>query len=211
MELRKLYPNIELFGINKKPWAAMKGSQSLKRTGTFYKIFSQDEIRKAKLPKIDFYYARNLKFPDNYFDLILSQVSIQYIDRKDTLIEDVWRVLKKGRSAFLNIDTYQDNFPDFLEFATPRFIIYKHGRVYPIRNLVKDLRKDGYDITYRTYIDEECEKNKKRINLTLHKNKASKLNLGLQFDQAASFDLRLLKKEVEGGPILGYRSVYRIE
>lgn len=90
MGLRKLFPTIELHGINRKPWAAMKGSSSLKRTATYYDIFTSSELKEVSLPKIYFYDAQELKFPDNYFDLIISQVSIQYVARKDLLLEEVW-------------------------------------------------------------------------------------------------------------------------
>src|SRR3990167_1710614 len=93
MELAKLFPDIELHGINKKPWAVMRGTSSLKITGTHYKIFTTSEVKKIKLPTIHFANAKKLDFKDNYFDLIYSQVAIQYVDRKDQLIEEVWRVL----------------------------------------------------------------------------------------------------------------------
>ena len=83
----------------------MQGSQSLKKTALYYKIFSPTEIENISLPKIQFYDAKELRFQDNYFDAIISQFAIPYIDRKDILIEESWRTLKKGGSAFLHIDT----------------------------------------------------------------------------------------------------------
>lgn len=210
MELRKMFPQVELHGINKKPWMAMKGEQSLKRTGTYYKIFKRSEITRIKLPKIYFYSIEKLKFKDNFFDLVISQVSIQYIPRKDKVLEEVWRVLKSGGKAFLNIDTAQDNFPDFLNYTTPRFIIYKEGKIYPVKRLIRDLKNKGYDISYTTSCSKESGMVKERVNLIMYKNKHCELKLNLNFDETSSFDLRLLKKEIEGSPVMGYRSVFRI-
>lgn len=211
MELRKQFPNIELHGINKKPWQAMKGSVSLKRTATLYKIFTQSEVKKIKLPKIHFYDASKLKFKDDYFDIVISQVAIQYVKRKDELLEEVWRVLKKGGKAFLNLDTVSENFPDYLRHDSPRFIIYKNGRVYPLKRYIQDLKKSGYDISYRTYSEIDNKEKKKRINVIMNKNKKSKLKLKLIFDELSSLNMGKLKKIINNSLPIGYRSVYRIK
>ncbi len=211
MDLRKLFPKIELHGINRKPWAAMKGSSSLKRTATYYGIFTASEIKKVSLPKIYFYDAQELKFPDNYFDLIISQVSIQYVARKDLLLEEVWRTLKIGGKALLNIDGRVGRIPDFLDFETPRFIIYKGKKIYPVRELVGDLKKKGYAITYSSSTEMENNEEKKRVNLIITKNTPKKLKLNLQFDDISSFNLNLINEEKDKWSIFyGYRSVYHI-
>lgn len=212
MELRKLFSNIEIYGINKKPWAAMRGESSLKRTGTYYNIFGREEIKEVKLPKVSFYDAGNgLRFKDNYFDLVISQVAIQYIKRKDILLEEVWRVMKKNGKAFLHVDgMLEASLPDFMLQNTPRFLIYKNDKVYPLSSFVRDLRKRGYDIFYKSMSEIDDNIVKKRIMLTIKKNNSSPLELGLELDEASSFDLSMLEKEYKGHPILGYRSVYRI-
>lgn len=211
MGLRKLFPTIELHGINRKPWAAMKGSSSLKRTATYYGIFTSSKLKEASLPKIYFYDAQELKFPDNYFDLIISQVSIQYVARKDLLLEEVWRTLKLGGKALLNIDGRVGRIPDFLDFETPRFIIYKGEKAYPVKKLVGDLKRKGYAITYSSSTEMENNEEKKRVNLIIAKNTPKNLKLNLQFDDISSFNLNIINEEKDRWPIFyGYRSVYHI-
>lgn len=203
MELRKLFPDIELHGINKKPWPAMKGSQSLKKTALFYKIFTQAELKDIRLPKIHFYDAKELRFNDSYFDVIISQVAIPYVARKDLLLKEAWRVLKKGGTAFLHVDSMEDSYPDFMQHETPRFIIYRNEKEYLLKQLAGNLRKNGFDITYDT------KGGKARI--ILNKNTQRQLKLGLEFDALSSFNLNTLNEENENWHVYwGYRSVYRI-
>lgn len=209
MDLRRRFPTIELHGINKNPWAAMKGSISLKKTAAYYNIFSKTELKSISLPKIHFYDAKVLKFPDNYFDLVISQVSIQYVQRKDLLLEEVWRTLKLGGKALLNIDARVGKIPDFLDFETPRFIIYRNHKVYPIRALIKTLNEKGYDLTYSHSSEVDDKKVKKRINLVITKNTLKRLKLNLKFDRLSSFDLNVLNEEKDNwSKFNGYRSVY---
>ncbi len=181
----------------------MKGSQSLKKTAIAYKIFKAQELKGISLPEIHFYDARQLRFPDNYFDLVISQVSIHYVARKDLLLEEVWRVLKPQGKALLNIDGRSENLPDFMDFETPRFVIYKNNKVYPLRKLIGEVRKKGYGLRYI--------KQKTRVNLTMIRNTDKKLKLSLAFDELSSFNLNVLNEEKDNWKIyFGYRSVYRI-
>ena len=209
MELRKLFPTIELHGINKEPWEAMKGSVSLKDTALHYKIFKSNELKPIFVPKIHFYDAKELDFPDNYFDLVISQVAIQYVPRKDLLLEEVWRTLKLNGKALLNIDGINKNMPDFMNFETPRFIIYKKGTFYPVQKLITNLRKKGFNIVYSS--STKREQKKKRVNLIITKNTAKKLKLNLKFEELSSFNLGIINQEKDKWSVFwGYRSVYRI-
>lgn len=208
MQLRKLYPNIELHGINKRPWPAMKGQESLKRTATLYKIFTKQELKKVNLPRIHFYKARKLNFRSNYFDLIYSQVAMHYIDRKDILIEDIWRVLRKGGKALLHFDTVDKTYADFLQFETPRFIMRKKGKIYPIKELVRDIRKKGYDISIKKSSAKKEGIMKHSTYLIISKNKNTPLKLNLRFDPVSSFELSILNKDDKDCTFWGYRSVY---
>jgi len=48
------------------------------------------------------------------------------------LLEEVWRILKLDGKALLNIDARSGKIPDFLDFETLRFIIYKNKKIYPV-------------------------------------------------------------------------------
>lgn len=212
MELRKLFPSIEIHGINKKPWPAMKGQKSLIATGTNYKIFSKEEARNVALPIPHFYDAAQLRFPDHYFDVVISQVSIYQVKRKDQLLQEVWRVLKRGARAFLHMDSMSEGYPDFLNQETPRFIIYKNKKLYPFEMFVKELRDKKYDITCRIISGQQSDDaNLRRTSIVMHKNTDAELNLGLSFEELSSFDLSVLGKIFNGDKIVGYRSVYHLE
>ena len=212
MELRKLFPSIEIHGINKKPWPAMKGQKSLIATGTNYKIFSREEARNVELPILHFYDATQLRFPDHYFDVVISQVSIYQIKRKDLLLQEVWRVLKRGARAFLHMDSMCEGYPDFLNQETPRFVIYKNNKLYPFKRFIKELRDKNYDITCRiAFGQQRDDANLRRTNIVMHKNTDAELNLDLTFDELSSFDLSVLGKIFNGDKIVGYRSVYQLE
>jgi SAM-dependent methyltransferase len=204
MELRKLFPQIELYGINKEPWPAMKGQESLRRTGTFYKIFRKDEINAIKLPKIYFYDATKIRFKDNYFDVIYSQTSIPYFERKDKLIEEIYRILKVGGKALLHIDSFENYYPDFMRQDAPRFIIYGKGKLLNLPEFFRKFRKYGIDVELR------IQKNAKKTYMEIVKKKNIMLNLGLKFDETSSFRLINIVKGAHSDIFWGYRSVYRI-
>lgn len=208
MQLRKLFPSIELHGINKKKWGAMKSSKSLMQTGLFYKIFTRTELRKVKLPKIHFYDANRLRFKSNYFDLIISQVAIPYFERKDWVLEEIWRTLRKGGMAFLYIDGYQKNYPDFLPPDNPRFLIYKNGKLYPLKNLINNTRERGFNIKYFV---RKSKDGTIKSRILMIKNTKRALKLNLKFDEVPSFNLIDLDLDRKRTDIFwGYRSVFRL-
>jgi SAM-dependent methyltransferase len=212
MEILKLFPDSELHGINKKPWPAMKGSQSLPRTAAHYHIFTPAQLRGLRLPQMHFYDASHLDFPDNYFDLVISQVAVQYVARKDLLLQEVWRTLKHGASAYIHIDSRQENYPDFLQMPCPRFVIYDGKKVCTIRQLAGSCRQKGFNIRYNETNETEKGVNKQRMCLVMHKTRMSPLELGLVFDEVSSFDLKALQRDDKRDDIFwGYRSVYNLK
>lgn len=212
MELRKLFPSVELHGINKKPWPAMRGPKSLIATAINYGIFTKQEAMRVSLPALHFYDATELRFPDGYFDVVISQVSIYQMKRKDLLLEEIWRVLKKGGKAFLHIDSMYEDYPDFISQETPRFIIYKNNRLHPLSRFIKELKDKGYDMTCKMAFGTQAgDADLKRAHIVMHKNREAKLELNLAFDDLSSFDLSVLGKIFKGDKLVGYRSVFRIE
>lgn len=206
MELRKRFPNIELHGINKEPWTAIRGRESLRQTALFYKIFSPAEVSKVPLPYLHFYDAKSLHFENNTFDIVISQVAIHYIDRKDRLLEEVWRVLKLGGAAYLHIDTRPRKAPDFFKSDSPRFVIYRNNRLVQLKRFLAEISAKGFDI--------KCKDNrydgKVRSTVTMRKNTTAALELGLVFDELSSF--RLEKLDDGRGRtdfFFGYRSVFK--
>jgi SAM-dependent methyltransferase len=206
MELRKIFPAIELHGINKEPWPAMRGSKSLLRTGLLYRIFTRREMRQVELPGVTFGDARKIGFPDDYFDLVISQVSVPFVERKDLLLEEVWRVLRPGGMALLHLDHVPPVKPDFFLTETPRFLIYSDRRLVGFADHAARYKAAGYFLECKTR--ERAPEGSWTI-LEMRKTQGDLLNLGLSFDALSSFRLELLAEENPApGCYYGYRSVY---
>lgn len=212
MELRKLFPSVELHGINKKPWPAMRGPKSLIATAANYEILTKEEAMRVSLPVSHFYDATELRFPDRFFDVVISQVSIYQMKRKDLLLQEVWRVLKTEGKAFLHVDSMYEDYPDFINQETPRFVIYKSNRLYPFKRFIKELRGRGYDITCKMAFGTQAgDVDLKRTHIVMHKNTEVSLELNLAFDELSSFDLSVLEKIFKGDKLVGYRSVFQLQ
>ena len=208
LDLLSEYPDLELHGINHKPWPGMTGTESLRNTARIQGIFSPLQLAQLPLPEVHFYDAAELHFESQSVDLILSQVAIPYVRRKDRLLEEVWRVLKPGGLALLNIDVRVDDLPDYLRFPTPRFIVYQGQRFVPLASLLSEKQAEGYDLRLES---QPSRKNDAReyINLIVRKSKLDPLALDLDPEPGSSFNLRILCPPHGPQQILwGYRSVF---
>ncbi len=212
IELRKKYPNknILLYGINDKK----KGNMHSKID--FYNNAEKfgHPILKTNLPKPFFYdVGKGLKFENNYFDLIISQVCIPYIDNKAFLFEEIWRVLKKNGKAFLQIDSEtKEGYPDFMKLCkdTPRMVIYQNDKIIPTKKIFDVAKKQGYNINF----SRQKNKNESFI-ITMEKNLNKKLNFNLLFDGNSTLYLTKLKDTDEykkqSGVWWGTRSVFKVK
>lgn len=209
LDLRRRLGGAELHGINRKIWPAVEDGRFLQRTAQMHRIFDTAEFKSIELPAVHFYNAEKLRFEDSSVDLIVSQVAIPYVRRKNLLLQEVWRVLKPGGRALLNIDSRWPELPDFLDFSTPRFIIYDGRRSVPLQELVVNWKQAGFEFDL-----EEVESPKKNgrfdINLLIRKSVERPLPFGYEFDKVSSFNLRQLRAR-PGAPGMywGYRSVFR--
>jgi SAM-dependent methyltransferase len=211
MELRKAFPSIELHGINRNPWPAMQGSASLLHTAMHYGIFAPGELSSIVVPAVHFYDAEALRFPAGYFDIVISQVSVPYVPRKERLLEEVWRTLKPGGTAFLHIDSTRTGNPDYLSGDTPTFVLYRDGERVPAAHFFERLRSKGFDLQYQKQPFRDGDHELRRFLLVMRKNLDAPLQLDLAFDRQSSFDVtRLHETPQDWKSLWGYRSVYRI-
>ncbi|MEK6847410.1 MAG: class I SAM-dependent methyltransferase, partial [Nanoarchaeota archaeon] len=84
LDLRVLFPqkNVKLFGINKKKDGKMHEKIDFIKNAKSFGL----KIVRDNLPKPYFYDAGDeLKFKDNFFDLVISQVSFHYVGDKAKL------------------------------------------------------------------------------------------------------------------------------
>ncbi len=207
LDLRRRFPDIDLIGINKAPWPRMTGRSSFRDTALRYGIFTKDELARVRLPEVHFHDARELALPDASVDLVLSQTAIQYMARKDLVLQEIWRVLKRGGAALVNIDTRIDEMPDYLDHECPRWIVYDDEEAIPLSRVLAEVREAGYDIR----VEEDRQQDHVRVNVVATKNLDEPLNLALEYDQVSSFNLKHLgpKGDEKGTVYWGRRSVFR--
>jgi len=209
LESMSLGKNIYGYGINDKKRSTLSSLKDVLHNA------KQFNIKLYNKPKIFFYDAGDgLKFKDNYFDVIFSQVAIHYIGNKAKLFEEIWRVLKKDGKAFLHFDSRlnKDN-PDFMYFYkdTPRFIVYdKNRKILSTKNIFDKVKKKGFNVIC------SIQKDKSRsIILFMTKNTEKSLNLNLEYDGNSTIYLTPLrntdKYKFDSGIWWGTRSVYRIK
>jgi SAM-dependent methyltransferase len=212
MELCSLFPTLEIHGINRAPWDAMRGDASLPETAEHYGIFTPEELAEVSLPSVRFYDAQELRFPSEHLDVVISQVSVPYVARKDLLLQEVWRTLKPGGVAFLHMDSSEPDGPAILQGDSPRFLLHDGQKRLAAADLFADAAGRGYDLRYRVARredeDEDRDGQAMSHNLVMHKNTTAALDLGLAFDEKRSFDLpRLHKSPADWSWLWGYRSV----
>ena len=208
LESINLGKNIYGYGINDKKRKTLSGMKDLLNNAR------QFNIKILNKPKIFFYDAGlGLKFKDNYFDVIFSQVAIHYVGDKAKLFEEIWCVLKKGGKAFLHFDSELSGInPDFMYLCkdTARFVIYdKNNKIIPTKNIFDKLRSKGFDI--RCQIGTGIRRS---TTIVMTKNTLKPLNLGLEYDGNSTIYLSPLrntdKYKFDSGIWWGTRSVYRL-
>jgi ubiquinone/menaquinone biosynthesis C-methylase UbiE len=93
LELKKLHGNnVETYGINLEPkWDL----NLIRKFALSEEIFTKKDINK-NLPKLWIgESSKGLPYPSNYFDIIISVASMQYVPDKAKLLKECNRVLKK--------------------------------------------------------------------------------------------------------------------
>src|SRR5690606_12211020 len=97
MELKKLFPNVEFYGINKEKTHTFYRRESFILTALKFEIFSKQEVEDIELPYVvfqDMDFGARIPYAENKFDLIFSQETISYIKYKFELFNEIMRVLK---------------------------------------------------------------------------------------------------------------------
>jgi SAM-dependent methyltransferase len=172
---RELKAQVETYGINKEPKWSLR---LIRQFGLAERIFSKDEIDQ-NLPKLSILDAgKELPFPSNYFDIVFSHHSVQYVHDKALLLEEINRILSPEGIARIQVQARKPEYP----------IEYQH--------LLEIWDKKGKRIDFADYI-------KKFPNISLehtHKGvpyilmrKAKKLDLSLSL--VVSFDLNKLNPD----------------
>ena len=207
LELLCLRPRLRLAGLNKEPWPAMTGTESLRDTARRYGLFEAEELAGSPLPEIRFADARALPYEDASFDVVVSQVTLEHVRDKASALEEVWRVLRPGGEALLEMDQRLPKMPRDLRERTPRFVVMSEdGATEDLFDVVEALAADGFEVRL-------VERGKKvvRVSLLLRKDRDGPLALGLRYDPDRTERLALRRSPHENGrtPFWGVRSVFR--
>lgn len=208
LDLRTLFPDkrVELYGVNKQKGKYMRQRKDFIENAKEFKL---PLPKSTLLPRPSFYDAGNgLKFKSNYFDVIISQVAFHYVGDKAKLLEEFWRVLKPLGQAFVEIDSYKENYPDFMQInkETPRFVIYDKNKLIKLSSHLKEFRNKGFDIKLQ-------QKNNGTAGYILMKKNTKKpLKLGLVYNDDLSFDLTTFNNQKKiPGIWWGLRSVFKVK
>ena len=135
MELKKEFPEVEFYGINREKTHTFYRRESYILTALKFEIFNKFEIERVTLPYIvfqDLDFGATIPYDEKKFDLIYSQSSIGHIKYKFELFNEIMRVLKPGGIS-LHSDISGLN-------------IYSRGIVLELRDALAELRRLNIDI-----------------------------------------------------------------
>jgi SAM-dependent methyltransferase len=139
------------------------------------------------------------RFPVRELDLVVSQVVLAHVARKDRALEESARLLAPDGVFLHEIDHLEAESPDFTEADLPRFAIYEQGARISTRTY---LERHGIETRIGKAAGPE-------VVLAIFHKGAGELNLGLHFDGRSTIVLKsLVTSDPEARP-WGVRSVYR--
>lgn len=99
MALKKKFPEVEFYGINKEKTHTFYRRESYIHSALHFGIFNKTEIENIELPYIifaDVDFGNQIPYGNEKFDLIFSQSTLQYIKYKFELFNEILRLLRPG-------------------------------------------------------------------------------------------------------------------
>ncbi len=144
LQLKRAWPGAEVHGINKSPTPGLAGPQDLLRVAEFFGIFAAPtELQRVGLPVLHF---KNLDqgmgdlFAPGTFDLVFSQATLQYIARKDLLLQDIWASLRPRGFALLQVGALMVHSPEQFNVPTEKLWRCMRSRgfhVFEVHNVAR--------------------------------------------------------------------------
>lgn len=135
LELKKLFPDVEFYGISKQKTRTFYRRESFILTALKFGIMTDQEAREMSLPYIvfqDLDFGQRIPYDDNKFDVIYSQETLPYIRYTFELLSDIIRVLKKD-GVSVHTDLTGVN-------------IFSRGLNISLKEATKEFRKKGIEI-----------------------------------------------------------------
>jgi SAM-dependent methyltransferase len=135
MQLKKKFPGVEFYGINKEKTHTFYRKESYILTALKFEIMTKPELESMDLPYIvfaDLDFGNAIPYADNKFDLVFSQDTMKFIKYKFELWNEILRILKLGGQS-LHADVTGLN-------------IYDKGLVIERREALGEMKKQGFHI-----------------------------------------------------------------
>lgn len=135
MELKKKFPEVEFYGINKEKTHTFYRRESFILTALKFGILTKAELEQMELPFLvflDLDFGARLPYAANKFDVIYSQNTLRHIKYKFELLNEILRVLKPdGISIHTDLSTIN---------------VYNKGVILPFKDAVAEFRKRDIDL-----------------------------------------------------------------
>lgn len=135
MELKKMYPEVEFYGINKEKSHSFYRRESFILTALKYQIMTKEEIEEIELPYMvfqDLDFGGRIPYDENKFDVIYSHDAMPLFKYKFEIFNEIMRVLKPGGVS------YHTN--------VVGMNMYSKGLVIELRDALAEIRRRGIDI-----------------------------------------------------------------
>lgn len=135
MELKKLFPEVEFYGIKKEKTHTFYRRESFVLTALKFNIMTKEEAEDITLPYVvfqDLDFGQRIPYDENKFDLIYSQTAIPSVRYTFELFNEIMRVLKKEGQS-LHTDVKGVN-------------IFSGGVLISLKEATREFRKRGIEI-----------------------------------------------------------------
>jgi SAM-dependent methyltransferase len=197
--LARFEGRIELHGVNHGEWPPVRDARGLRATDARYGIVGPKKLRGLPAPGVHLADAQDLsRFPLRDFDLIVSQVVLAHVARKDRVLEESARLLAPGGVFLHELDQLDPLGLDFVDADLPRFTIY-------------DGEARTSTTTYLGQHGVEVRRGRagREIALAGYTKSDRGLDLGLRLDPRATISLKSIGTLDPEAHLWGVRSVYR--
>jgi len=135
MELKKKFPQIEFYGINKEKTHTFFRRESFILTALKFNIFTKEDLEHTELPFIiftDLDFGHKIPYDNDKFDLIFSQNTMSFIRYKFELWNEILRILKpSGISIHTDVVGLK---------------IYQNGVIIDTRDAFVEMKRKGLSI-----------------------------------------------------------------
>jgi SAM-dependent methyltransferase len=135
MELKKLFPEVEFYGINKEKTHTFYRRESFILSALKFEIMTKPELEDIELPYVifqDLDYGARIPYDEDKFDLVYSQNVIRYIKYKFELFNEILRILRHDGESY--------------HTDLPPIHIYDKGVVLDFKDAIGEIRRKGVEI-----------------------------------------------------------------